>query len=119
MTTKPVNMPKHSKQSEAFAVQLTLRMRLIFIYSVRWRWSRQSGQFQQVFNARDRAPLRLFQKGIRIARIRPSRRQIGLAAVFGDVINTPLPPTQTPINQFESPAPPRVKWMRDGEILLL
>lgn len=100
-----------------FAAELTLHMRRIFIYSCRGWFRRQSGQLQQVCDARDRAPLRLFDERILEPEVGPRRRKIRLAAVFTNVIDAPLPPPLAPVNQFKLLAPPRMKRMRDSKIL--
>lgn len=72
---------------------------------------------QQVCDAGDGPSSRLFHKRIEGANIRPRRGKIRLAAIFGDIVNAPLSPALAAIDQFKSPAAPRMERMRDREKL--
>lgn len=55
-------------------------------------------EFDQVFDAGDRPPLRLLNKRILGNGIGPSRQQIGCVALFSEVIQAPLAPASAQIN---------------------
>ena len=54
----------------------------------------------EILDPRQSAALGLFHEGILGPYIRPSRRQIGQLAVWGKIINPPLPPPLLTIDQL-------------------
>ncbi len=76
----------------------------------------QLRQLQQILDARNGSTAGLLYKWICRTQVGPTRREKGLLPRFGKIINPPLPPLPSMLQNLKAPAAPRVKRMGYGEI---